>query len=982
MDRKPLLGLVLTLVGLSVGAVLWLMSGDDESAGPMNVLSASEAHDEGATLPTVGDALADTDRAPTLVAMMGEVPEVDVREMPESYRRALGGLTGRILEADLSPVVGMNIELAGGRASTFMRSARNLLQELDPGLDIIAGAAVTDFEGRFRMGDIDPRTFGVLLIDPGGPRALIKVLENTPVSGEDKDLGDIVLPLTATLTGIVFDESNLPVVDARVRATEFPYITMVPEVADFRAGGGILISKEETDLDRDIVFRPPDNLALLERRLPVPTTYTDADGRFTLPGVTPGLVSLVVDEASHQSLVKGGIATGMGGGVQDVGKLLMGNGVTLRVAVEDKDGEPVLESLAMAGNVMGVAPVALLREPASRDESGEFVFEGLRPGDAYVAARHADRDEYEVLQIPDTSVGRVTITLTSPAELTVTVVDTEGEPLTGVRFYGRLTEEDEIPEFLLALRPLANRVEEIEDGVYLISELQPGDWDMVAELPGYALNRFDQNLTKGDREESVTLEEGLDLDVRVVRAADGEPVDYARVDAMPPGGGFPRPLAIARTDATGHARLTDIGTGSITVLVTHPALAVTQVQVELPVDDDEEILVELEAGGRIMGEVTDGGLAPAEPLLVVLEPRGAIGDGELPRATVTQLDGSFMFDQVDPGKVHLEVRSRTAIGSAPSLVDAFFDSPLAKDSVEVPIEGEVFVTLDMGDAFRDMDTGFVSGQLVVNGRPADGWKIRTFGKVRRSTATDSGGQFDLGRIAAGETTLMVSAPGSSMDFTATETYSFELGVEERHYADLRFSTGAIAGRVVSDLDGRPIKGAIVYTEDARVDASWGRQTATPTMVDGSFLIDPVVAGEYRVVAKVEGYANASSEVFELGELQRKDGIVIRVQPAVVVSGNATIEGMDEEPQWMWIVARSADGSQRDTSSVNKETRRFTFDRLSPGEWTFSLATNPDHEFEPVTVKIERDRDDLELAFTMIPDDPDAEGTGPFIYEDF
>jgi hypothetical protein len=970
MDRKNLIGIVITVLMLAIGASLWLMDDNESDTGPMNVLTASEARDADTTLPSVAEHLPEVTRAPDLAALNDVVPELEVREMPESYRRALGGLTGRVLEADLTPVVDMTVELAGGRATTFMHPARALLSGKELGLDVIAGSAVTDGEGRFRMADIDPRTFGVLLIDPGGSRAMLKVLDQTPASGVDTDLGDIVLPGTATLVGIIIDETNLPVAGARVRATEFPYLAMVPEIVDFRAGGGVLVSKEQTGLDRDIVFRPPDALSVLEKRIPVPTTYSAEDGSFLLDGVKVGLVSLAVDDVRHQSLVKGGIATGQAGGRVDLGKILIGNGVTLRVAVEDQDGEPVPESLAMVGNLMGVAPVAVLREHVRRDESGEFVFEGLKPGEAYIVARHTDRDEYEVLLIPSTGAGTVTIVLTSPAELTLTVADGEGEPLSGVRFFGRLTEEDDIPEFLLGLRPLANRTEEIEPGTYLISQLQPGAWDLVAELKGYALNRFYKTLHGKNDQREVVLEEGQELKVRVVRAFDGSPVDYARVDAVPPGSSFPRPLAYDRTDATGLARLTDMPEGEISLLVTHPALAVTQMSVRVPLDDAEEsgeVLVEMEVGGRIVGEVTDSGRPPTEPMMVVLEPRDAEGDGKLPRATVTQLDGSFVFERVDPGKTHLEVRSRTGVGSAPSLMDAFFDSPLAEESVEVPVMGEVNVLLDMGQAFKDMDTGYVTGQLIVNGLPAEGWKVRTFDKIRRSAATDSHGQFTLGKIFVGDVTLMVSAPGSGMGFRATETHKFTLEKDDLHHADIRFSTGSVAGRVVSELDGRPLQGAMVYTEDARENSGWGRQTVSPTMADGSFLIDPVVAGTYRVTVRVEGYANTSSDVFELGELQRKNGILIRARPALVVSGTVSVEGLTETPRWMWIVARSVDGSGRDSSSVDDDTNRFEFDKLGPGEWTFSLATNPDHEFEPIVIDIRRDESDLQLHFVMLPD---------------
>lgn len=985
MERKHLAGLLLTLTALAVGAGVWLMSGDDEDDDLVSVIAPVDARDTKIELPVVSERVSEIERAPVLVALVDSVPEPETREMPESYRLALGALTGRVLEADLTPVVGMNVELAGGRASTFMLPARSFLREGGLTLDLIAGSAVTDSEGRFRMVDIDPRTFGLLMLDPGGPRVMVKVLDVTPESGEERDLGDIILPATATLFGIVIDETNLPVVGARVRATEFSYLAMVPEIADFRAGGGILVSKGLADLDRDIMYRPPDSMAMLERRIPVPTVYTDEEGRFELTGVPPGLVSLIVDEASHQSLVKSGTATGPPGGRKDLGKVMIGNGITLRVVVEDQQGEPVLESLAMAGNIMGVADVAVMREPVAREENGEFVFKGLKAGAAYIAARHADRDEYEVILIPDTAIGRVTITLISPAELTVTVTDADDVPLSGVRFYGRLTEENDVPDFLLAPRPLSNRTEEIEPGVYLISDLQPGEWDMVAELTGYALFRFDENLKRGDREQELVLEQGLELKVRVVRASDGEPVDYARVDAMPTGSGFERPLAVDRTDATGLARLTDLGEGDITLLITHPALAVTQMPVTVPLEEGElEVLVELEAGGRIVGEVTDNGRPPAEPMLVVLEPRGDMqGDAQLPRATITQLDGSFVFERVDPGSARLEVRSRSDIGSASSLMEVFFESPLAKESVEVPPMGEVHVMLDMGQAFDDIETGYVSGQLTVNGRPADGWKIRTFSKIRRSATTDAAGRYDLGQVAAGDVSLMISSPGAGLSFSSTESHDFTLLANDVHIENISFSTGSISGRVVSDLDGRPIQAAIVYTEDAREGASWGRRMGAPTMADGSFLLDPVVAGTYRVSVRIDGYASASSEVFELAELQRRDGIVIRVRPAVVISGTVSIVDMgDDPPEWLWMVARSKDGTQRDSSRVNQKTMRFSFDRLSPGEWTFSLATNPDRDFEPITLNIQHDIEDLQLDFVVIPEAAESESDSPFVYDQF
>src|SRR5262249_35768846 len=168
----------------------------------------------------------------------------------------------------------------GGRRSLLIRGGAAFLQEGGLDFDPVVGHAVTEADGRFKLRELEPRTVGALMLDPGGPRALLWPLEITPVSGETRDLGDIKLPESVTLLGRVVDEHGLPVAGARVRATDFPYASAVPDIAQFRkGGGGAFVNPRD---EKGFAFVPPAAMSALVSLLPVPTTTSGTDGRFEL----------------------------------------------------------------------------------------------------------------------------------------------------------------------------------------------------------------------------------------------------------------------------------------------------------------------------------------------------------------------------------------------------------------------------------------------------------------------------------------------------------------------------------------------------------------------------------------------------------------------------------------------------------------------------------------------------------------------------
>jgi hypothetical protein len=131
----------------------------------------------------------------------------------------------------------------------------------------------------------------------------------------------------------------------------------------------------------------------------------------------------------------------------------------------------------------------------------------------------------------------------------------------------------------------------------------------------------------------------------------------------------------------------------------------------------------------------------------------------------------------------------------------------------------------------------------------------------------------------------------------------------------------------------------------------------------------VAAGKYRIRVRAEGHANLTTDLVEVTELQTRDDLLLRVPAALHVKGTIHFEDAPQEPEWMWLVATAADGHTRDTSRIEGDGHEFAFDGLGPGEWTFTVATDLDDEFEEVKLNIDTDLTGVALSFKLKPPEP-------------
>lgn len=991
MKPLHLLLILLLLVAITAGAALLLHEDGDDGSGDVVTVEADESG--AGRAPELTVVAPEAGRVESLTAAPAPPPATEVGEaaVPASYRAALGGLVGRVVEEDGSPVADIPVSLMGGGAADFLPALDTLARTGEVRVDPELAATRTDAEGRFRFVELETRVLGALMVDPGGPRTLLHLLEQTPVSGEERDLGDIVLPAGVTLLGRVLDERGEPLPLVRVRATDLQPIMLQSGVADFRMGGGVLVDEDEIQL----TVVPPPSLARLEQLLPFPTTVTDSEGRFELPGVRPGLVSVVLDDNVHLTVVEGPTPTGEAGGTLDLGDLTMPDGLTQRGRVVDADDEPVAGAEVMVGNQLIFGPVAILRPPVRTDAEGRFAVTGLGQGSARAVARRDPNQPFAA----DTGAGvpgsrEVLVRLPARHTLTLTLEDQDGELVDGVQVLARhlpAPQATEIPDWVLPPAQ-AGAVERDEQGRYLVPDLAPGHWDVTLAAEGHGVVRRTFDLTLADLTETVVLERARALTLRL-RDQDGEPVEYALATARSVdreggmGGDMPVPVTSARSDREGRAELRGLRSGDFALEVVHPAYAVTKLGVSVGedsissenapvIEEDGRWVVEvpLLAGGSIAGTVIDNGAPPSQVLMVTLTPedQDEIVNAALPRMTLLAPDGSFRFDNVQPGGVDVQVRQRVQLSDLMSWWEPFAMTPEARGEAWVEAGKETEMVLEVGSAYADMDTGFVSGRLTVNGYPAVGWKVRTWGKIRRSTTTDEQGGFTMGQLAAGDVVLMFNSDTGSMTMEGViDTYSFELPVNGREYVEIALATGSVEGRVRSGRTGLPLAGAEVrlQAEETKRRGWWGgRGGGTVTDADGRFSFPVVAEGSYVIQASAEDHARTRSEAFEVRSLQTLRNVEVSLFQAVTVKGSVVFEGLEEEPGWIFLNAVSESGSEAN-ARVDKETGRFSFDDMAPGQrWTFNCWTNLGGDFESPDHYIGGPEENLVLTFKVKPEE--------------
>jgi len=883
-------------------------------------------------------------------AMVDVVPVLSA--MPETWAGELGGIIGRVVEEDGSAVVGISVAFLQADGNLILAADLAELGEEPP--EFILERAITDDEGRFRMGGAYDGSFHGLGIDLRGPRCTLRVVDTQLHHREVTDLGDIVLRAGCTVTGRVTDEGGGAVEGVRVRLVPIApdgidaVITVGPQ--DFRSDSAVGISKYVSEGSHSPVVEPPPLVRRHLADLPLPTTVTDADGAYRFEGAPVGDIMIAIDKRGWLGMLRRDQTEP---GEVELADAILRGGRTISGEVIDSEGDPVAGVEVMAGTeIAGMA--AILQPAGMTDEDGRFSVSGCPlVGNMMACARRATNEPWT--GVIGASVEDLEIELEVAFDVVVHLVDLAGKPVTDARVTLEPGFEEHSPMLMmmhfkaLGQQQRPSRFKETEPGVYTCADVTPGMYEVRARPTELNAVRRTVELWPGQPELTLVCEPGQYFDVTVVDNATGKPVSHARASVVQPGDDMFFALAVGRTNSKGLTRLGPCTSrakesrrgrdGETQVVVQHPRYADAAVVVH---DDIPTAEVRLSAGSEVRGRVEWGANPPQQIYMVVLERRpdadrnGDISDVFLPpRIGRTGLDGTFRFSNLPSGTYSLELFERWLGGDPLDFALKGIPPVLLYRDKELIVAPEqpLEVVIDLGPTGAGA-TARVAGSVRVDGSPVEGATVRAYGSgAFGSGVTDADGYYETTPFLVGESTSVMVF--SEVDSQKRQLFGDKIDPipGEVYRLDVDTNSAEVRIRVTRSEDGQPISGAKV---SLALEENSSRRSAGKTNADGEVTLTVVGDGSCQISVNAPGRSETTYEhSFEAREMGTT--VEIELPPSVPCAGVCDFTNCDYSGVQRAFLRITGGGDSKfvrlEDSDVRASGRvEFEVDGLGPGEY--------------------------------------------------
>jgi protocatechuate 3,4-dioxygenase beta subunit len=677
-------------------------------------------------------------------------------------------------------------------------------------------------------------------------------------------------------------------------------------------------------------------------------SFTDVEpGRYVLSATAPGFLAGLLPELE---LRPGADRSGLELRLEPGGHTLSGT-------VFDKTGGVIEGALVQLTPQSGVLR---LRERESiftlSDEEGRYTLQ-VPEGRHRVRASHPDYSSASlVLELGEGALSQ-DFTLTPSAVIEGVVLrERDGAPVPGAEVMWGRERMTILPDGgRVGIRDRGGKVLADADGRFRIRGLSPGLISLTARASALASGAPVQvpvGIAEHVEGVELRLAAAVDVDGRVVAAADGEGIAGARVELMSQLG----PGAVAQTDEQGRFTAKGVLPGHYRVLTTAegwtmPASGPQSLEVG---GEPSSLLIELERGLSIRGRVEPPGAAE---VAIELRPENVHASGGVmmlgaAHSTQTAAEtGTFELTPIQPGRYTLDARTADGRGGSVEVEVG----PEGAEGVVIELEQRAIVSGrvedfdgraidDVSVRARKRETGR-SLSVVINGREL----------TALSSPTSTEGRFELAGLSAGAWELeVVDGQSHPLTMDVGPRLELELGEGETKELVLRVEPrdGTIAG-TVRDAEGQPVADAWVSAafvpELTRPDApkndgepgthsktrmvmitSDGADTPSTlppqlTDQDGRFRFEGLRRGDYTISAEFDG--GASKAVLE--KVRPDAEVSLDLAPLGALEGRVLSNGEPAD-----CIARLIGPSER---SVRVRDGKFELDRLEPGAYTVEAS---------------------------------------------
>ncbi len=468
-------------------------------------------------------------------------------------------------------------------------------------------------------------------------------------------------------------------------------------------------------------------------------------------------------------------------------------------------------------------------------------------------------------------------------------------------------------------------------GRFRLPHLAAGDYELLVARQGFAEPpRLEFAVPEGVGEVDLgdlALERGVALEGRVV-ASKGAPIEGASVQVQPRMGDFGfesswRSDQEAQTDADGRFRIADLRRGArVELAVSHPDYGSAEVA-EVEVPPAEPLLIELRPLGGLEVRVVD---ADGTPL-----PGASVGSYSEHRVSLggSQSGGTASFARY--GETDGEGRLLVRFGAGP--VNLLVGKPGYEERRLPAVEVPGGRTAQLEVVLRPAASATLVGRVADDrGRPLPGFQVQAERVVadggdgwpgamswREPATTDAEGSYRVDGLAAGEYAVRAQGPGQR---SAEGRVALSTGTRR---LDLVVASGTqVSGRVL-DGAGLPVARA---TAQLAGDGGPGRWATTAG--DGSFLLEAVPDGSYRLTARAAGFAEEEALPVEVAGAP-VTGLEVRLRRA---AGRVTgrLLGLEPEEIAAARVHAAAAESRRGVPGEVSADGSYRIEGLAAGEW--------------------------------------------------
>jgi hypothetical protein len=555
-----------------------------------------------------------------------------------------------------------------------------------------------------------------------------------------------------------------------------------------------------------------------------------ADGRFSVPGLSRGPVALTVEREGFAERTLTGIRLPLAEPL----RVVLSPASRLAGDVVDDAGAPLAGArlrvrAELNFTLLLARPTAQPAPAATADDDGHFELRDVPTGKLTLSAMAPDflPATLPVELAPGASRDDLRVVLHRGATVVGRVVGPDGTPAVGAEV--RLAAQDRA-----FAGPSGSPASVDGDGGYVLDAVPSGPQTFHAELPGALPAVRDLTVHPGENRLDFQLGAGLEIAGRVVDPA-GAAVEGASVTLRT---GDLTPETTASGD-DGSFRFSGLRSGGYRLSGRIEGYSAVSEEIRLADASLRDVELRLTNGGAVAGRIL--GLSPEQFAEV--------------RITAVQTLSGFNGQRIEPDAQGEYRISDLAPGDWTVIAMLGMPGRSVQGKVQLPV-GVPEVRLDL-----EFPSGFtLSGRLLRAGQPLSGALVGVQGTdgvaTNGTVPSDTQGNFRIEGLKAGTYEVTVFSLGA-----AGQIHKQSLEITGNREVEIDVPALDVRGRVVDADDGSPIAEADIVLEPVPPDTSrFTTGLPVQTGSDGTFLVEAGGEGDYRVVARKEGYAPGEAPV--------------------------------------------------------------------------------------------------------------------------